>query len=75
MDNWDQVKAPVGLFFTWGGQDDLSTYDYLTMHSMELWGRDNLYEKWMDADHGSMPPHRHIERSEGAKKFHILFVN
>jgi len=30
MDSWDALTAPVGTFFTWGGWDDLGSYDYAT---------------------------------------------
>lgn len=42
---WEQEKAPVGLFWTNGGWDDLSWYDYLTTQSMAEISNNNLYEK------------------------------
>lgn len=33
MGSWDAVKAPVGLFWTWGSSSDLDWYDYFGIRS------------------------------------------
>ena len=43
MGNWKQ-EAPVGMFWTWGGWDGLSDYDYLTSENMDDLSKINLYE-------------------------------
>jgi len=47
MGNWKQ-EAPVGMFWTWGGSDDMSygNYDYLTNEGMENLSKIDLYENW-----------------------------
>lgn len=47
--NWDGVKAPIGIFWTWGGwdaKDQISYCDYLTTESMGELGSENLLKKW-----------------------------
>jgi len=34
--------SPVGLFWTWGGWDDLGWYDYLTTRSFDEISADNI---------------------------------
>ena len=46
MSSWSDTTAPVGIFWTWGGWDDLAYYDYLTSGSMDSFSDNNLYEKW-----------------------------
>jgi hypothetical protein len=48
MGNWP-ASAPVGLFWTWGGWDDLGWMDYLTTNSFEQIGDNNLYEKYKNS--------------------------
>jgi serine/threonine protein kinase len=45
MGNWKQ-EAPVGMFWTWGGWDDMGWYDYLTNESMENLSKIDLYENY-----------------------------
>ena len=54
MGNWDAAAAPVGLFWTWGGYDNLDWYDYLVTNSLDLLGSEDLYEKWKKADRGNL---------------------
>jgi len=44
MASWDPIKAPIGLFFTWGSWDNLGWYDYLTSQDMESISSENLYK-------------------------------
>jgi len=50
--HWDAVKAPVGIFWTWGGwyantdENLMKPCDYITNQSMEELGTGNLNEKW-----------------------------
>jgi hypothetical protein len=39
-------KAPVGIFWTWGGWDNLTYYDYLITENLDTLSNNNLYEKW-----------------------------
>lgn len=36
MSDWSATKSPVGIFWTWGGWDDLKYYNYLITNSMKL---------------------------------------
>ena len=49
MDDWKPEKAPVGIFFTWGGGDNLGWYDYLTTESMDVLSSGNLFQKYKKA--------------------------
>jgi len=46
MADWSQEKAQVGMFWTWGGWDNLDWYDYLTKDSMDDMGAENLLKKY-----------------------------
>ena len=46
MGGWNSDAAPVGIFWTWGGREDLDDYDYLVTNSFEVLGSEDLYEKW-----------------------------
>ena len=39
-------SAPVGLFWTWGGWDNMGWYDYLVASSLEGISSENLYENY-----------------------------
>jgi hypothetical protein len=45
MGDWKQ-EAPVGMFWTWGGYDDMNCYDYLTTKSIDDLSKNDLYENW-----------------------------
>lgn len=56
--NWDAARAPIGIFWTWGGWnagDQLSYGDYLTKESMDELGSENLAKKYQKRD---SPYHR-----------------
>lgn len=47
--NWDAARAPIGIFWTWGGwnaDNHLSYGDYLTKESMDELGSENLAKKY-----------------------------
>ena len=46
MGNWDAAAAPVGLFWTWGGYNNLDWYEYLVTNSFSVMGSEDLYEKY-----------------------------
>jgi hypothetical protein len=52
MGSWDAGKAPLGLFWTWGGWSDLGWYEYLVSVSLDVLGSENLLEKYRKAVHG-----------------------
>ena len=73
--NWDAARAPIGIFWTWGGwnaDNQLSYGDYLTNESMDELGSENLSKKyqktarWMARDR--------IFESAAAGTFFSLFV-
>ncbi len=41
--------SPLGLFWTWGGWDDLSWYDYLVGRNFDEVSSEDLYENWKKA--------------------------
>ena len=49
MNEWSADVAPVGVFWTWGGWDDLGWYDYLVTKSYSMLSKDNLYKIWLCA--------------------------
>jgi hypothetical protein len=57
--NWDAAEAPVGIFWTWGGWDNLSYCDHLTTDSMDDLRSENLLmracERHFCGDHGYSP--------------------
>ena len=50
MANWKH-EAQVGMFWTWGGSDNMDRYDYLINQSMSELSNGNLYEKWVASTH------------------------
>ncbi len=76
--HWDAARAPIGIFWTWGGEnaDDhmsscdyyhMSSCDYLTTESMEDLGSENLLRKYKKSaieDAGSLHPHGLVSPSE-----------
>ena len=46
MDGWDGVRAPVGIFWTWGSWGELDQYNYLTSNNMDELGSEDLFEKY-----------------------------
>ncbi|RZI45831.1 hypothetical protein [Candidatus Finniella inopinata] len=45
MSNWPST-VPVGIFWRWGGWNNLEWMDYLTTNSLEKIGDNNLYRKY-----------------------------
>lgn len=43
---WDADKAPVGMFWRWGNDTNLTLVDYLTNASISNISSRNLYENW-----------------------------
>ena len=46
MENWDTEKAPVAIFFTWGGWNKLDWYDYLASSTTYEFSKINLFDNW-----------------------------
>jgi hypothetical protein len=44
--NWKE-SAEVGIFWTWGGWDNLDWYEYLTTKNMVNLSKNNLYKNWV----------------------------
>ena len=55
MNEWSAAAAPVGIFWTWGGWNDLNLFDYLVDNSLDQLSNNNLYRKWGKA----------LERADG----------
>lgn len=52
--NWDASRAPIGIFWTWGGWNavgQMAYCDYLTVESMDEMGSENLLKKHMHCAH------------------------
>lgn len=45
MRNWG-TKASVGIFWTWGSEENLTDYDYMITQDCDELSNDNLYNKW-----------------------------
>ena len=71
MKNWDTEKAHVGIFFTWGGWENLDRYDYSTTESMDEMSSRDLYQKYMKKIRGWAM----VTCARRLKNFHISFVN
>jgi hypothetical protein len=74
--NWDAARAPIGIFWTWGGWnegDQMAYCDYLTTESMDEAASENLLKKYQKASWGASVRGR--ARGPEAQKFHISFVN
>jgi len=53
--SWDSARAPIGIFWTWGGwnaTDHMMYCDYLTTESIEEVGSENLFKKYQKATDG-----------------------
>ena len=46
LEHWDKDMAPVGIFWRWSGDEDLSRFDYLTSGTLDDIASNNLYENW-----------------------------
>lgn len=59
--NWDATKAPIGIFWTWGGLNAayMAYCDYLTTESLDGMGSENLYKKYQKSGPSSLAPDRH----------------
>jgi len=47
--NWDAARAPIGIFWTWGGwnaSNQIAYCDYLTAESMDAVASENLLKKY-----------------------------
>jgi hypothetical protein len=74
MQDWDNGIAPVGIFWRWGSESDLSRYDYLISSSLEEISCNNLYENW-----GSDKTSHQIQNvmrpwMKRTERFHIDFM-
>lgn len=58
MGDW-KSDAPVGVFWTWGGCDDLKLYDYLIQNTFEDISDSNLHEKRPADQHKIVRAHHH----------------
>lgn len=59
LGSWDAARAPVGIFWTWGGwnaSDQMVYCDYLTTEASDVLGTENLLKKYQKRgyrrDHG-----------------------
>lgn len=46
MAGWDADEAPVGIFWRWGNDTDLSMFDYLIIADLSKISLSNLYDLW-----------------------------
>ena len=77
MGSWDAAKAPVGLFWTWGGWSDLGWYDYLVTNSLDQVGSEDLLEKYKKSPSLASGIARVVftGRKRGAHAFQVWFLN
>jgi ankyrin repeat protein len=74
-----RVEAPIGFFWSWGGWDNMSWFDYLTTESLESLGTENLYEKWKKSEmwrskRGGLGLRRTGGDKPMAKNFNFIFA-
>lgn len=65
MGSWDAAASPVGLFWTYGGWNDLSWYDYLVTNSVKDFDSENLYKKWEKSIHADEVEYRKRDQNWG----------
>jgi hypothetical protein len=54
MAKWTE-QAAIGIFWTWGGWDNLTWFDYLVDKSPEKLSSTNFYELWPPVHPGNIP--------------------
>jgi hypothetical protein len=64
--------AEIGIFWTWGGCDNLNWYQYLTTNTIDQLGDNHLYEHYTHASRYTFPPPR--PQSHSTRHF-MLFLN
>ena len=47
--HFESEPLHIGVFWAWGGWEDIGCYDYLITASDTTLSTDNLYEKWLCA--------------------------
>lgn len=47
MTDWDKTAAPIGIFWRWGGDDNLTQFEYLVTSSSSVISTKNLFENWL----------------------------
>lgn len=70
---WDADKAPVGIFWRWGIDADLTLVDYLTTASLKNVSSKNLYENWKKTAGGRYGGL--VQKGLECAEFSCLFVN
>jgi len=75
MDNWKQKKAPVGIFWTDGGESNQVSYNYLITQSMDELSKGNLYEKWYLSGNRGKGTADLIKRQNEVEVFYVSFEN
>ncbi len=69
-------NAPIGIFWSWGGSDSLSDYDYLITQNMDKLSNNNLHHKWREKDGETSCITSHMWRaSDYLSRFHVRFVD
>jgi len=75
--NW-KPTAHVGVFWTWGNDDNLNWFDYLVDADNLTLSSKNLYENWgyvrtcRGGDHGTIP---HATAAAATKNFMFILNN
>ena len=67
--------APIGIFWTWGGWDNLGWFEYLVEQGLEEISAKNLYENWTATaqQDEEIAPHIDIIREDYSKKISCSF--
>ena len=76
--NWDAARAPIGIFWTWGGWNSnshMSYADYLVSESTDNLASENLLKKYEKAPWERERASYVDCRRTLFSKFHISFVN
>lgn len=75
--NWND-SVPIGIFWTHGGWNKLTWYDYLTTEKMDNLSKRNLYESWKCSSYTQSLTYQtfrpqHTQAYEEYKKFTFVF--
>jgi hypothetical protein len=70
MANWDESVAPVGIFWRWSDNGDLTWFDYLVTQDLTAISSVNIFENCKKSDRGGLWP---TSCDAVMRMFHVCF--
>ena len=74
MEEWDEVKAPMGIFWRWGRWSDLTWFDHLTQATLPAISSRNLFKNWATSTYGPRARFRTNHSPYAQKGTNFMFV-